>query len=188
MAENVLDRMIRRLKNPRNLAKVGAMAAEYIRSHITGGNLSPLSPVTAAYRGAGKPLQDTRVMMQSITYKVAGESSVVVGTTAVQAPLMHYGGVVNAKKKWLFVPGPGMRSWMRKYGLGVGAVLDAIRASGNYVFRRGRTICYRAKHKNAEDKVAFYLCKQITVPARPFFYLTDREAEKIMEVCTGELV
>ena len=188
MAETVFDKMIRQLKDLRNLAKAGAMAVEYIRSHITHGNFSPLSPVTAAYRGAGKPLQDTRVMLQSITYQVTGANTVTVGTTAVQARLMNDGGVVTAKKKWLFIPGPGMRGWMRKYGPGIGAVLDAIKARDNYVFRKGRTICYRAKHKRAKDKVAFYLCHQITVPARPFFYLTDKEVNKIMEVCTGEIV
>ena len=188
MAEKIFDDIIRQLKDQRLLMKVGAMAVEKIRDHILKGDLAPLSPATTAYRGKGKPLQDTRVMLNSIAYEVAGSDKVLVGTTAAQARLMNDGGVISAKKNWLFVPGPGMRSWFRKYGPGIGAVLDAIKAHDNYVFRKGRTICYRKKGKGARDKVAFYLCKQVTVPARPFFYLNDQELERIMEVCAHELV
>ncbi len=187
MAEKVFDDIIRQLKDQRLLMKVGAMAVEKIRDHIIKGDLAPLSPATTAYRGKGKPLQDTRVMLNSIAYEVAGDK-VLVGTTAAQARLMNDGGVVTAKKNWLFVPGPGMRSWFRKYGPGIGSVLAAIKAHDNYVFRKGRTICYRKKGKRAEDKVAFYLCKQVTVPARPFFYLTEKELERIMEVCSNEFL
>jgi len=188
MAGKIFDDIIRQLKDTRILLKAGAMAVEKIRDHIIKGELAPLSPATTAYRGKGKPLQDTRVMLNSITYELAGRDKVLVGTTAVQARLMNDGGVVAAKKNWLFVPGPGMRSWMRKYGPGIGTVLAAIKAHDNYVFRKGRTICYRKKGKGAKDKVAVYLCKQVTVPARPFFYLTAQELERIMEACANELV
>ena len=188
MAEKIFDDIIRQLKDQRLLMKVGAMAVEKIRDHILKGDLAPLSPATIAYRGKGKPLQDTRVMLNSIAYEVVGNDKVRVGTTAVQAKLMNDGGVVTAKKNWLFVPGPGMRSWMRKYGPGIGPVLAALKAHDNYVFRKGRTICYRAKKKGAADRTAFYLCKQVTVPARPFFYLTDQELNRILEVYKNELV
>jgi hypothetical protein len=42
------------LQNPAKLETIGGMAAEMIRGHIhTGRGFAPLSPATAAYRGAG---------------------------------------------------------------------------------------------------------------------------------------
>lgn len=54
---------------------------------------------------AGKPLVDTRKLLQSITY-TAGPNSVEIGTNAKQAKLQNFGGTVKPKNaKALAFPG-----------------------------------------------------------------------------------
>lgn len=62
----------------------------------------------AAGKGsAGKPLVDTGLLRNSVTY-AAGANSVEIGTTARQARLQHFGGrVVPRRAKALAFPGPG---------------------------------------------------------------------------------
>jgi len=53
----------------------------------------------------------------------------------------------------------------------------------------GRTMCYREKKKsrNGEGKlqhkahVLYYLKKSVEIPARPFFFLSDREMDLLMK-------
>jgi len=76
-----LDDLAGSLKTPSKLATIGGMAVEMIRGKIhSGQGFEPLSPATTAYRGSGRPLQDTGALRDSITYKVVDEKTVSVGT------------------------------------------------------------------------------------------------------------
>jgi phage gpG-like protein len=191
---DALDDLERSLQTPAKLETIGAMAAEMVRGHIhQGQGFSPLSPATEAYRGAGRPLQDTGALRDSITFKVIDERTVSVGTNKPYAAVQNNGGVIRAKKEWLWIPAAGTRQLQRRYGYSPTDVLRGMKAAGYSVFRRGRTMCYREKRRsrNGAGKleyrihILYYLKKSVEIPARPFFYLTNRETGIIMkEVCS----
>ena len=189
-AIDTLENLSRALQNPVKLGTVGSMAADMIRGHIhEGAGWSPLAPATAAYRGEGKPLQDTGGLRDSITFNVIDERTVSVGTNKPYARLQHNGGVVRAKKNWLWIPAAGTRQLQRRYGYSPTEVLRGLKAAGFSVFRRGRTMCYRTKggKKQGKIKTIYYLKKSVEIPARPFFYLTPEETALLMEEVGREL-
>jgi phage gpG-like protein len=189
-ALDALERLSGALQNKEKLAAIGGMAAEMIRGHIhEGKGWSPLAPATAAYRGEGKPLQDTGGLRDSIAFTVVDERTVSVGTNKPYARLQNNGGVVRAKKNWLWIPAAGTRQLQRRYGYSPTDVLRGLKAAGFSVFRRGRTMCYRTKggEKQGKIKTIYYLKKSVEIPARPFFYLTPDETALIMEEVGLEL-
>ena len=173
---DTLDNLSRSLQNPSKLSTIGGMAVEMIRSKIhKGDGFDPLSPATQAYRGAGRPLQDTAGLRDSITYEVVDERTVSVGTNKPYAAIQNNGGVIRAKKEWLWIPAAGTRQLQRKYGYGPTDVIKGLKAADFSVFRRGRTMCYREKGKGKDIHVIYYLKKSVEIPARKFFYLTEKE-------------
>jgi phage gpG-like protein len=187
-AIDALENLSKVLQNPVKLGTIGNMAAEMIRGHIhEGKGWNPLAPATAAYRGEGKPLQDTGGLRDSITFSYVDERTVSVGTNKPYARLQNDGGVIRAKKNWLWIPGQGTRQLQRRYGYSPTDVLRGLKAAGFSVFRIGRTMCYAQKGKKAKPKVAYYLKKSVEIPARPFFYLTPEETALLMEEVGLEL-
>jgi phage gpG-like protein len=185
---DTLESLSRALQTPAKLGKVGGMAADMIRGHIhEGKGWNPLAPATAAYRGEGKPLQDTGGLRDSITFNYVDEKTVSVGTNKPYARIQNNGGVIRAKKNWLWIPAAGTRALQRRYGYSPTDVLRGLKAAGLSVFRIGRTMCYAQKGKKAKPKVAYYLKKSVEVPARPFFYLTAEETALLMEEVGLEL-
>jgi phage gpG-like protein len=183
-AIDTLESLSKALQSREKLGAVGSMAADLIRGHIhQGQGWSPLASATAAYRGAGKPLQDTGALRDSITFDLVDDRTVSVGTNKPYAALQNNGGVIRAKKNWLWIPAAGTRQLQRRYGPGPTEVLRGLKAEGFSVFRMGRTMCYRRKGKKGPGKtrVAYYLKKSVEIPARPFFYLTPEETALIME-------
>jgi phage gpG-like protein len=181
---DTLNKLTRTLQTPGNLEAIGGMAADMIRGHIHEGNgFEPLSAATQAYRGAGKPLQDTGGLRDSITFKVLDERTVRIGTNKPYAAMQHSGGVIRAKKKWLWIPAAGVRQLQRRYGYSPTDVIKGLKTAGYAVFRKGRTMCYRSKRKVRNDAgklqyqahVLYYLKKSVEIPARPFFYLSEAE-------------
>ena len=184
------DNLSAALKTPTRLGVIGGMAAEIIRGHIhEGKGFAPLAPATEAYRGAGRPLQDIGGLRDSITHKVIDEQTVSVGTNKPYAAIQNYGGVIRARKEWLWIPAAGTRQLQRRYGYSPTDVIKGIKAAGYSVFRRGRTMCYRGKRKkrNEEGKlqyeiiVLYYLKKSVEIPAREFFYLSDHEQRLLIQ-------
>ncbi len=185
-----LDVLAGSLKTPSGLAAIGGMATEIIRGRIhSGKGFAPLSPATASYRGQGRPLQDTGALRDSITFEVVDGQTVSVGTNKPYAAIQNNGGVINAKKNWLWIPAAGTRQLQRRYGYGPTDVLNGLKAAGYSVFRIGRTVVWREKRKtrNEEGKlvykthVLYYLKKSVEIPARRFFYLTDKDMDLLMK-------
>ena len=190
----VLEGLAHELENP-PLKKIGVMASEMIRNHIyRGEGFEPLSPATQAYRGRGRPLQDTGgrrdsvTMVESITPTVLDGNTVSVGTTAEYAPIHNSGGVITAKKNWLWIPAAGTRQLERKYGRKPGDVLKGLRGNDCWVYRVGRTVCYRKKRKGSKARVVYYLKKSVRIPKREFFYITKDEAETLLEEIINDIV
>jgi phage gpG-like protein len=175
-----LDELAKKLSDTARLEKAGITAAEILRKHIYEGNgFTPLSRATTDYRGNGRPLLDTGSLRDSITSELKGNDSISVGTTKLYAPIQNNGGTITAKKNWLFIPAKGTRQLERRYGPKPKDVLDGLRNGGYRVFRIGRTVCYRKKDKDSATRVAYYLRKTVTIPARKFWYLSDDEMRQI---------
>ena len=190
----VLEGLAHELENP-PLKKIGVMASEMIRNHIyRGEGFEPLSPATQAYRGRGRPLLDTGgrrdsvTMVESITPTVLDSNTVSVGTTAEYAPIHNSGGVITAKKNWLWIPAAGTRQLERRYGRKPGDVLKGLRGDDCWVYRVGRTVCYRKKRKGSKARVVYYLKKSVRIPKREFFYITKDEAETLLEEIINDIV
>jgi len=193
MALEALDKLASALQTPGKLDTIGGMAAEMIRSKIhKGDGFAPLSPATVAYRGEGRPLQDTGALRDSITFKVVDERTVNVGTNKPYAAIQNNGGVIHAKKaKWLWIPAAGTRQLQRKYGYSVTDVLNGLKAAGYKIFfpKEKRIVCYQEKRRTRNEKgelvyvshILFYLKKSVEIPARRFFYLSDHDMQIIMK-------
>ena len=194
---DTLDNLARSLQTPAKLETIGGMAAEMIRGKIhSGQGFAPLSPATEAYRGAGRPLQDTGSLRDSITFKVINGQTVSVGTSKPYAAIQNYGGVIRAKKaKWLWIAAAGTRQLQRMYGYSPTDVLRGLKAEGYSIFRRGRTMCYREKRRSRNEDgkleykshILYYLKKSVEIPARRFFYLRDSEMDLLMKEVGGVL-
>jgi len=193
VALEALDKLAASLKAPADLEKIGGMAVEMIRGKIhKGEGFAPLSPATVAYRGNGRPLQDTGALRDSITFKVIDEKTVSVGANKPYAAIQNNGGVIRAKNaKWLWIPAAGTRRLQRRYGYSVTDVLNGLKAAGYTVFfmKDKRVVCYREKRRTRNEKgelyfrtrIIFYLKKSVEIPARRFFYLNERDMQLIMQ-------
>lgn len=181
-AADELERVAGALSAPERLRRAGVMAADAIRSHIdTGAGFAPLSPATVAYRGPGQPLKDTGGLRDSISSQIVSSDTVSVGTTKEYAPRQNNGETITSKGNgWVFIPAAGTRQLERRYGKKVSSVLSGLKGAGFYVYRVGRTMCYRKKGSRQPGRVAYYLKKSVTVPARRFFYLSAHEVDEIM--------
>jgi phage gpG-like protein len=190
-----LDNLANSLKTPSKLGTIGGMAVEMIRGHIHAGQgFKPLSPATVDYRGNGRPLMDTGEsgLLGSITFKVIDDKTVSVGTNKHYAAIQHNGGVIRAKKaKWLWIPAAGTRRLQRRYGYGATDVLNGLKSEGYTVYFHPdkRVVLWKEKRRtrNEEGKleykshILFYLKKSVEIPARPFFYLNDKEMGLLMK-------
>lgn len=184
-----LKKITQQLSNTGKIAQAGVMAADMIRKHLyEGEGFQPLGQVTRDYRGEGKPLQDTEHLRDSITTELVSSDTVSVGTTVQYAAIQNNGGVITAKKEWLWIPGPRMRYYERKYGRKPGDVLQGLRSEDCWVYRVGRTVCYRKKAKGAKAHIAYYLKKAVEIPKREFFFITDDELKTIMEEISDDIL
>lgn len=188
-ASDELERIQMALQSQAQLRLAGVMAADAIRSHIdTGAGFAPLSPATIAYRGPGQPLKDTGALRDSINSQVVSSDTVSVGTTKEYAPRQNNGETITAKGNgWVFIPAAGTRQLERRYGKKVSSVLSGLKGAGFYVYRAGRTMCYRKKGSRQPGRVAYYLKKSVTIPARRFFYLSAQEVDEIMREVTDAI-
>ena len=183
---NVLDRLSERLKSKPKLEAVGRRAVEMIRRKLhRGESFAPLSPATQAFRGSGRPLQDTGSLRDSITHEVVDGQTVSVGTNKRHARILNNGGVIRAKREWLWIPGPGVRQLQRRYGYEIRDVLSGVRKAGFSPFRKGRTVVYR--DKKGRFHVLYFLKKSVEIPKRRFFYLTDQEINLLAKEAGVEL-
>ena len=187
-ASKALEDMAKNLDEKSKAEKAGKFAMEAIRWHIyTGEGMPPLSAATTAYRRQGKTLQDTGALRDSITYELIGNNTASVGTDKVYAPIQNNGGTITAKKNWLFIPAAGVKKLEGSFGYGPTNVLKGLKVK-NYVYRVGRTICYRERGTTAPGRVVYYLKKSVVIPKRRFFYLSDEEISQILSEVSNDIL
>ena len=120
------------------------------------------------------------------------DKTVSVGTNKPYAAIQNNGGVIRPKKsKWLWIPAAGTRQLQRRYGYSPTDVLNGLKADGYTVFfqKDKRVVCYREKRRTRNEKgelqyrshILFYLKKSVEIPARRFFFLSDRDMNLIMQ-------
>lgn len=188
-ASKALEDMAKNLDEKSKADKAGKFAMEAIRGHIyyaTG--MPPLSAATRAFRGSdAKPLQDSTGLRESITYELIGNNTASVGTNKIYAPIQNNGGTITAKKNWLFIPAAGVKKLEGSFGYGPTNVLNGLKVK-NYVYRVGRTICYRKRGTNAPGRVVYYLKKSVVIPKRRFFYLSDEEISQMLSEVSNDIL
>lgn len=185
---DTLDAIALELTKPVLIQKAGTMAADTIRMHIQENEFEPLSAVTSSYRGQGDPLKDTGSLRDSITAELVNGATVSIGTNKIYAPIQNNGGIITAKKQWLYIPAGGTRRLERRYGKKPKDVLSGLRNDDYWVYRVGRTVCYRKKSKTAKPHVAYYLKKSVEIPKREFFYLTEEELGTIVSEVMNDII
>ncbi len=139
------------------------------------------SPLTKQLKGNSKPLQDTGLLMASINHR-ATDRQVVVGTNKVGARILHEGGAIRPKKaKSLAIPASkATLRMMRRYGSSPKQCIEGMKKNGWSVYssKSGKTLM--ARHKL--DKISmrlFYLRKSVTIPARPYLTITQKDRDVI---------
>lgn len=157
--------------------ELGEAQVTATRQRIRGGNMTPLSPLTKAYKGGTRPLQDTGALLASIHYK-AGDDSVEVGTDRPQAPMLQNGGTIRPKKaKKLAIPASSFtRKCERRYGKSARNVIDGLKADGWNVFVTDKSIQAR---KGDRTELLYVRAKKAVIPARPFLFLSDKDNARI---------
>jgi phage gpG-like protein len=151
-----LDKLESSLKDPAKLQTVGIMASQMIASHIQEGKgFAPISPVTAAYRKPGRPLLDTGDLRNFInspnSVKILDDKTVSIRSNKPYASILNDGGVIRAKKDWLWIPA-AERSFMKRYGFSPSDVLKGLKAEGILYLERGELFVIAKKSGHGTRK------------------------------------
>lgn len=153
-------------------------------------------------RGSGTPapLRDTGILMASVTANGAKDhvdreegSTLVFGTSAVQANLMQYGGTVYPRNKFLTIPvsieakraGSPLRfpdadnrlQWI--VGKEGGIVCEKLTPKQQKSKKKPGINSIYSKVKGEDVIIHFYAVTSVTVPARPFLGISQKTADKL---------
>lgn len=170
---------------------LGLFVVNIIRRRFASGG-SPLSWPPPKLRPGGQPLMVSGRLMRSVGSIRRVESSapsrttLVIGTNDKRAALMHFGGVVRpVHAKALFIP-------LTAKGRRVGPTSALNRA----VSERMVVAAYKAgdlRKANRLDKrlpeqgIDFVLKQSVTIPARPFLFLSAEDRVQVYDFVRTEL-
>lgn len=141
------------------------------------------APLTLKVKGRKPPLRDRGYLRASIAGKVDG-LKVIAGTNLKYAPIQHFGGTITPKRaKTLVIPADRK---VRKEAeiLGVKGYLEKLKGEGWEIVFRKRAILGipPAKQKNSKPKLLFIRKEEVTIPARPFMYLSKEQVGELQEL------
>ncbi len=181
----LLDDLADNLENKETLHKIGTYAVSAIQRQIVKGHYPSNAPVTSKVKKGSAPLRDTQGLLSSIAYKT-DNGSVLVGTNHPGAVINNYGGEINAKKSWLFIPASShTRTLQRRYGAGPAEVCRGLKADGFSIWRQGRALFYREKGRGSSKKTAhmlYILKKSVRIPPRQFMKLSGEDVDTLLEM------
>lgn len=168
--------------------KLASQAESFVVKRISNGIPPAISPLTAAVRGSGKPLQDTGALMASI-HSGADSKGGFVATSHEAAAVNHFGATIKPKRaKKLWIPASAeTRRLMRRYSPTPSGLIKALKAAGYRLWtsKSGKAFMAQAPREK-QPFVLFVLRSSVEIPARPFLYLDDLQHETIRVIWRNE--
>lgn len=178
-----IDTLVGRLIDPAILDEVGSAQVSRFQRRIIDGAYAENSPLTQSLKAGSKPLRNAGTLLSSIKHKVvANANAVEIGTAYRYAKILHFGGVIRPKQaRYLTIPaGPKTKDCMRKYGFVPRECIAGMGAAGWKIwpsFTKSPVIL--AQWRKNPPFVLFILKRSVTIPARPFLELTDKDRSLI---------
>lgn len=168
--------------------KLASQAESFVVKRISNGIPPAISPLTAAVRGSGKPLQDTGALMASI-HSGADSQGGFVATSHEAAAVNHFGATIKPKRaKKLWIPASAeTRRLMRRYSPTPSGLIKALKAAGYRLWtsKSGKAFMAQAPREK-QPFVLFVLKSSVEIPTRPFLYLDDLQHETIRVIWRNE--
>ncbi|MEL3903505.1 MAG: phage virion morphogenesis protein [Treponemataceae bacterium] len=167
------------------MRELSLMGLSAIQKNIESNIKPENAPLTKAVKRGDNTLKDSGRLRASLTARHS-ETEAVIGTNVPYARVHNPEDgktetVIKPKRgKFLCLPAtPYTRRLFRIYGWSAKEVIDGLRAKGIAVYRpyrkgtsiRGNVIMMKEKGKEA--KAIFILKQRVTIPARPFMFLSD---------------
>ena len=143
------------------------------------GNIPPENaPLTQEVKKGNKTLRDNGQLMASIAPH-NGLDWAAAQTNLKYAKINQEGGTIYSKGKGLWLPaGAKTRTLMRRYNAQKPAeLIQAMKGDGYSFFRTGKVFC--AKKKKGEPFALFIIKQSVTIPARPFLYIDEKDEKHI---------
>jgi phage gpG-like protein len=169
-------------------------ASEYLRSsadrRIKSGVRPANSPLTIKIKRGDQTLRDSGDLAGSIASH-SGATWADASTNKKQARLLQEGGTIRPKNaRALWIPaGPMTRTLMKRYGAQrPGELIKAMKADGYGFFvtplskvfcayKKGRALKNGGTGKDGKASALFIIRSSVTIPARPFIYIDDRDEQ-----------
>ncbi len=143
------------------------------------GNIQPENaPLTQEVKQGNKTLRDNDQLMASIAPQ-NGKDWAAAQTNLKYAKIQQEGGTIHGKGKGLWLPASAKtRTLMRRYNAQKPAeLIQAMKGDGYSFFRTGKVFC--AKKKKGEPFALFIIKQSITIPARPFLHIDEKDEKYI---------
>lgn len=143
------------------------------------GNIQPENaPLTQEVKQGNKTLRDNGQLMASIAPQ-NGKDWAAAQTNLKYAKIQQEGGTIHGKGKGLWLPASAKtRTLMRHYNTQKPAeLIQAMKQDGYSFFRTGKVFC--AKKKKGEPFALFIIKQSVTIPARPFLHIDEKDEKHI---------
>ena len=143
------------------------------------GNIQPENtPLTQDVKQGNKTLRDNGQLMASIAPQ-NGKDWAAAQTNLKYAKIQQEGGTIHGKGKGLWLPASAKtRTLMRHYNAQRPAeLIQAMKQDGYSFFRTGKVFC--AKKKKGEPFALFIIKQSVTIPARPFLHIDEKDEKHI---------
>lgn len=143
------------------------------------GNIQPENaPLTQEVKQGNKTLRDNVQLMASIAPQ-NGKDWAAAQTNLKYAKIQQEGSTIHGKGKGLWIPASAKtRTLMRHYNAQKPAeLIQAMKQDGYSFFRTGKVFC--AKKKKGEPFALFIIKQSVTIPARPFLHIDEKDEKHI---------
>lgn len=136
------------------------------------------APLTQEVKQGNKTLRDNGQLMASIAPQ-NGREWASAQTNLRYAKIQQEGGTIQGKGKGLWIPASAKtRSLMRRYNAQMpGELIQSMKGDGYSFFRTGKVFC--ARKKNGEPFALFIIKQSVTIPARPFMHIDEKDEKHI---------
>ena len=143
--------------------------------------LSPITPLGRVKAGGARPLQDTGLLKNSVTFKPVGSNKIIIWAVRKSggrdlAAVHQFGATIKPKtKKWLTVP---ISKLVR---LTTAGELHRQKKTFIITSKKGTPIIM-LKTTGGKAIPVYYLTKKVEIPARPFLGFSKENIEDIEKI------